>query len=42
MAEATRPLPQPDDVTRPFWDACGRRELRFQECDGCGHRWLQP
>ena len=26
----------PDDVTRPFWDACRRRELRLQRCTGCG------
>lgn len=42
MAETSRPVPQPDDVTRPFWDACARRELRFQQCDGCGNWWLPP
>jgi len=40
MAETSRPVPRPDDVTRPFWEACQRRELRFQQCAGCGHRWL--
>jgi len=41
-AELPYPAPQPDEVTRPFWDACARRELCFQECAGCGHRWLPP
>jgi uncharacterized OB-fold protein len=40
MADASRPVPQPDDVTRPFWDACRRRLLCFQRCVVCGHRWL--
>jgi len=38
--EQARPLPHPDEVTRPFWDACARRVLCFQQCDACAHRWL--
>lgn len=26
----------PDAETRPFWDACRRRELRLQRCTDCG------
>jgi len=26
----------PDAATRPFWDACRRRELRLQRCSDCG------
>jgi uncharacterized OB-fold protein len=26
----------PDLHTREFWEACARRELRFQRCGGCG------
>ena len=26
----------PDIHTREFWDACTKRELRFQKCRGCG------
>ena len=26
----------PDANSRPFWDACAKRELRFQRCSGCG------
>ena len=37
---AERPRPRPDDVTRPFWEACERRTLCFQQCTECGHRWL--
>lgn len=31
----------PDTDTRPFWEACGRRELRFQRCLACG-RFRHP
>ena len=31
----------PSAVTRPFWDACSRRELRLQRCADCG-RFRQP
>ena len=33
-----QPLAQihPDARTRGFWDACRRRELRFQRCTDCG------
>lgn len=31
----------PDAITRPFWEACARRELRLQRCAGCG-RFRQP
>jgi uncharacterized OB-fold protein len=26
----------PDAGTRPFWEFCSRRELRFQRCAACG------
>jgi uncharacterized OB-fold protein len=36
----TKPLPQPDADTRPFWEGCKKHELRFQKCSKCGHvRW---
>jgi uncharacterized OB-fold protein len=31
----------PDQHTRPFWEACSRRELRLQRCSDCG-RFRQP
>ena len=30
------PLPAITDDTRPFWDACRRRELVVQRCADCG------
>jgi uncharacterized OB-fold protein len=30
------PLPAITDDTRPFWDACRRRELVIQRCTACG------
>ena len=31
----------PNPTTKPFWDACARRELSLQRCRGCG-RFRQP
>lgn len=36
------PLPQPDALTRPFWDACRRRALELPRCADCGHLFLPP
>lgn len=33
---AAKPLPDPTDASRPFWDACRRHELRIQRCLDCG------
>ena len=40
MTDASRPTPLPDTVTAEFWEACGRHELRIQECQACRFRWL--
>ncbi|MSQ26888.1 MAG: hypothetical protein EXR51_01950 [Dehalococcoidia bacterium] len=32
-----RPLPQPDALTQPFWDAAGKGRLVVQRCGGCGY-----
>jgi uncharacterized protein len=38
VTASERPLPTlTDPVTRPFWEACRRHELRLQRCRGC-HR----
>ncbi len=43
MTEIPRPpLPQPDAMTRPFWEACRRRELQVSRCGDCGHLFLPP
>ena len=41
-AEASRPLPLPDEVTAPFWEACRKHELRMQRCAGCGRLRFLP
>lgn len=39
---AAPPLPQPDAVTRPFWEACQRHELRASACADCAYVFLPP
>jgi uncharacterized OB-fold protein len=31
----TRPLPQPSELTRPFWDGCREQRLLIQRCQTC-------
>lgn len=38
----TRPLPEPDVWSMPFWEAARKGELRMQRCDGCGHVRFPP
>lgn len=33
----TRPIPVPDEWTKPFWDAAKRGSLELQRCQSCGH-----
>jgi uncharacterized OB-fold protein len=33
---ASLPLPQPDEVSAPFWGFCRDGELRAQRCTSCG------
>lgn len=34
------PLPQPTELSRPFWAAANEGRLTLQRCDACGHyRW---
>ena len=33
----SKPLPMPDDLTRPFWDAARERRLEIQRCSACGY-----
>ena len=36
------PLPQPDSLTRAYWDACRNERLEVSVCDGCRHLFLPP
>lgn len=42
MSAAERPLPEPSEVTRPFWEGLRRRELRLQRCEECGRYVFYP
>lgn len=35
----SKPLPEIDDINRPFWEATRRGELRLQRCKDCSHVW---
>jgi uncharacterized OB-fold protein len=35
----SKPLPEIDDINRPFWEATRRAELRLQRCQDCSHVW---
>jgi uncharacterized OB-fold protein len=36
-AKVTRPIPVPNEWTKPFWDAAKRGVLALQRCQACGH-----
>jgi uncharacterized OB-fold protein len=36
-SKVTRPIPVPDQWTKPFWDAAKRESLELQRCQSCGH-----
>ncbi|MBX7160717.1 MAG: OB-fold domain-containing protein [Acidimicrobiia bacterium] len=35
-------VPEPDQVSAPFWDACRRHELVVQTCTACGRARYHP
>ncbi len=38
MADARpKPIPAPDEITAPFWNAARERKLAIQRCAGCGY-----
>jgi uncharacterized protein len=36
-SQVTRPIPVPNEWTKPFWDAAKRGVLELQRCRSCGH-----
>jgi uncharacterized OB-fold protein len=32
-----KPVPQPDDISAPFWTAARNRQLAVQRCSSCGY-----
>lgn len=41
-AMGIKPLPAPDDLTRPYWDAARRHELHMQHCMSCSNLQFPP
>ena len=41
-AQPLRPLPQPTDITRPYWGAAADHRLVIQKCKACGSRQFYP
>lgn len=37
-----RPVPAPDELSKPFWDACNERRLVVQRCTACDRRQFPP
>src|SRR5438046_2748908 len=37
-----RPVPQPTELSQPYWDGCARGELMFLECRDCGKHFFPP
>jgi uncharacterized protein len=42
MADAQRPLPTPDPVTRPYWESLRAHGIRLQRCQACGRFVFYP
>jgi uncharacterized OB-fold protein len=42
VSDWSRPLPQPDNVSAPYWEAAARGELLIQRCPDCGRRQFYP
>ena len=38
----SRPIPPPNPVTAPYWDAARRQELVLQRCRSCGRHVFHP
>ncbi len=38
----TKPLPEPDPVTRPFWESVKAHAMRIQRCAACGRYVFYP
>ncbi len=37
-----KPIPVPDEVSKPFWDACNERRLIVQNCTACNRLQYPP
>lgn len=41
-SKVTRPIPVPNEWTKPFWDAAKQEVLALQRCQSCGHLQHPP
>ncbi len=41
-AVGIKPVPTPDDLTQPYWDAAKQYELHMQNCGNCGNLQFSP
>jgi uncharacterized OB-fold protein len=37
-----KPIPVPDEVSKPFWDACNEQRLIVQNCTACNRMQYPP
>ena len=42
VEEWAKPLPQPDNVSAPYWQAGAEGRLVIQQCPNCNHRQFYP
>ncbi len=42
MPDYTKPLPQPDPVTKPYWDSVKAHAMQIQKCSTCGKFVFYP
>lgn len=40
--EGQRPVPRPDRLSQPFWDATIDKRFLLQQCSTCGRYWWIP
>lgn len=42
MTKITRPVPQPDPLTEPYWAGAAQGQLAFPRCVACGRHHFYP
>lgn len=42
MSDVVRPLPEPNQITQPFWDACRQERLTYPWCEACSTAFFPP
>ena len=42
IEDMPRPIPVPDELSKPFWDAANQRRLVVQNCTACNRKQFPP